>query len=49
MSEQWRLQWFPVVAMMLQVILWGLIVPRIASPKTMALLTFTRCTDDPDW
>lgn len=47
MSDQWLRAWFPVVAMMLQVILWGLIVPRIASPKTMAILTFTRLPDDP--
>lgn len=48
-NDQWFEQWFPVVAMFLQVILWGQIMPRIASRRTVALLTFTRLTEDPDW
>jgi hypothetical protein len=49
MSAQWLQEWFPVVGMMLQVLLWGQIVPRIASPKTLAILTFQPLPGDPKW
>lgn len=49
MSHQWQTEWFPLVGMFLQVVLWSQIVPRIASPKTMAILTFQPLPGDPDF
>ena len=49
MSDQWLQDWFPVVGLMLQTVLWGLIIPRFASRRTVALLTFSRLPEDPTW
>lgn len=49
MSAQWLHAWFPVVAMMLQVMFWGLAMPRLVSRKTIAIMTFTHLPEDPDW
>lgn len=49
MSAHWLHEWFPFTGMYLQVILWGQLVPRIASRKTVALLTFEQLPEDPAW
>lgn len=47
MSDQWFHQWFPVVGMLFQVVLWGAILPRIASPEVLAIVTFSPLPGDP--
>ena len=41
--------WLTVVGMLLQVLLWGLVVPRLASKKMMAILAFRPLSTDPDF
>lgn len=41
--------WFPVAGLLLQTLLWGLLVPRMVSEKTMALLAFRPSTTDPNF
>lgn len=47
MTDQWLHTWFPVLGLTLQTLLWGLAIPRIASPETVAALTFTDLPEDP--
>ena len=39
--------WLPFFTLLSQTMLWGMLVPRIASRKVLAILTFTRLPEDP--
>jgi len=49
MSAHWLHTWFPVVGLLLQVLIWGMLIPRLVSEKTMALLTFRESRTDPEF
>ena len=49
MSDRWLHDWFPVVGMLLQSLLWGLLTPRFLSSHHLANLTFTELPEDEDW
>lgn len=49
MSEEWLSTWFPLAGLLLQTTLWGVLVPRLVSEKTLALLTFQPSKTDPDF
>ena len=39
--------WFQVYAMGLQVVFWGLWLPRVVSRRTLAIVSFTQLPEDP--
>lgn len=49
MSAHWLHTWFPVMGLLLQTMLWGALVPKLVSEKTLALLTFRDSRTDPDF